>query len=245
MNIYQVVSESDLTEILTTNKNKLVVILLTDVLAFDKTQSYRLKKTFYEVSKQYPNCLFCYVDFRRYNEVNKTYTKDIQIPRFTYYLNNEVLAYVEGLDMNVFVEQLNVIVSKLMQLQNGQINISKKYETDNKNITPEELQLIVKKKNRLRREGKQVSLQELFNVHVAERAQKMYKEQNKKEESLDDPETLEQMNKLKQLNSIKNMMQMKQMQELQKLKKIKHVKELEEHKNKQKNVQDKKQTIDN
>lgn len=215
MNLYQVINETDLVNILKKNDNNLVVVMITNSLTFERETSNKLKKLYVEISKNFPKTFFVYIDIKNFNDQSKYFTDNIAYPRFIYYFRNDELGYVEGLDLNVFVEKLQLILSKLNEIK--EVNETKTYfPKDDKNISPQELGHIIDLKIKLKKMGNNVSLLHLFENH----------NKNKANNSENDMFQQQQLQKLNQLNHIKNMMQAKQMKELQKLRKLKQIKEM-------------------
>ena len=102
-NIYQVLHESDLMEILTDNKNKLVSVMITDNSVLNSTVNKQLKQKYYDLSKKNSDMFFTYIDLKNFKvSPNQQFTKDIQIPRFGIYVNFKEACIVEGLDFKVF-----------------------------------------------------------------------------------------------------------------------------------------------
>ena len=106
-NIYKVEKESDLNEILLDKQDRLVVVMFTDHLSLDKATLRQMRLNIFELSQTYENVFFVYIDLQKFTETSaQQHTKDIKIPRFTFYYNCEDSGHVEGMDMNVLAKTL-------------------------------------------------------------------------------------------------------------------------------------------
>lgn len=247
MNIYQVINNNDLYDLINSTNDKLVVAMFTNYSSFDKQLSYKLKKAFFDVSKAYTFNVFIYIDLNNFDGDYKNFTQeeDFKIPRFCYYYNKDNLGFVQGLNLNKFVEQLDFINSKLKEikiknkeLQDNNINseqnnkplVKKTHKIiyKNQNITPSDLKIILSNYGVYFNEELDIfeSIYSYINKNKIEK-----NTSNNKEEELDF-ETLEKLKRLKQINTTKNIIKMKLTSQLMTLKKLKQMKELEELKQK-------------
>ena len=135
-NIYKVEKESDLNEILLDKKNGLVVVMFTDHLALDKTILRQMRLNIFELSQSYPDVFFVYIDLQKFSETDvQQHTKDIKIPRFTFYYNCEDSGYVEGMDMDVFAKTLQGVADQIHTIT-AQKQDDNEYNTNNTPIAP-------------------------------------------------------------------------------------------------------------
>uniref|UniRef100_A0A6C0ABW2 Thioredoxin domain-containing protein n=1 Tax=viral metagenome TaxID=1070528 RepID=A0A6C0ABW2_9ZZZZ len=125
INIFQVINENDLSQIVDNSQDKLVVVMFTNYTSFDKVLSYKLKKAFFDVSKAYITNIFIYVDLNNFDGNPERFTQDLKIPRFCFYFNKDPLGNVQGLNLNIFVQQLDFINSKLEEIKNIKISENK------------------------------------------------------------------------------------------------------------------------
>ena len=123
VNIFQVINENDLSQIVNNSQDKLVVVMFTNYTSFDKVLSYKLKKAFFDVSKAYMVNVFIYVDLNNFDGDPEKFTQDLKIPRFCFYFNKDPLGNVQGLNLNIFVQQLDFINSKLEEIKKMSISL--------------------------------------------------------------------------------------------------------------------------
>lgn len=125
-NIFRVVSEQNFTSILSNHSTKLCVLMLSATTC-PPCQKY--KGRFIQLSKQYPDCIFIYIDFNNYDPgENKYFQKFPYTPTFVYYFNNTYLAHVEGAKDDTIVNMLTVLLNKI----NEQKQLKAKELHDNK-----------------------------------------------------------------------------------------------------------------
>ena len=89
-NLYQVLNENDLIDILNKNQNKLIIMLFSAKWC---QPCKMIKPVFIKLSKKHVKSLFLYIDINNYNEC-KTTNKPISfldkvegLPTFLYYIN--------------------------------------------------------------------------------------------------------------------------------------------------------------
>lgn len=122
-NIYKVEKESDLNEILLDKQDGLVVVMFTDHLSLDKSILRQMRLNIFELTQNYPDVFFVYIDLQKFNETDaQQHTKDIKIPRFTFYYNCEDAGHVEGMDMNIFAKTLQGVVDQIRTIQEQKLN---------------------------------------------------------------------------------------------------------------------------
>ena len=82
-NLFQVLDEEDLNEILTDQKDTLVVLLFSAKWC---GPCRKIKPKFIEISKQYTDCYFIYINVDSYSDKNFNYMNDVSsVPYFLFY----------------------------------------------------------------------------------------------------------------------------------------------------------------
>ena len=108
-NLFQVIKEGDLDEILNDHLHELTVIMYS---ARDCMPSKTILPTFVNTAKEKPNCFFVYIDKDSYEDTTRKYTEKIKCtPRFSYYYNNQEIAYVIGKDDKTFLRKKGIQTS--------------------------------------------------------------------------------------------------------------------------------------
>lgn len=233
-NIYQVVNDDDLSNIINEKKNMLTVAMLIDTFIFDQNLSRKLKLTFYEISQKNHDVFFIYIDLRQFTETKHLLSKDIKIPRFIFYYNSDEIGYVEGMDIDVFVDTLNKTVSKVRAITQPQIapQNSEKLETlnesndvesnDSDELLSDDLKSLLEMQQALKLTGKPVDLQVLIKTHLQT---KKNKELEQKKEQEYNAEKQLKLLELQKLNNMAQLMQARQYNNLMELKKYKENRE--------------------
>lgn len=247
--------EKDLLQAIDNTKKILTVIMFTDFTLFDRKISYKLKKAFFDISRNFKHNMFYYVDLKKYEGSVEKVTQDLKIPRFCFFYNSQNLGHVEGLNMEVFLQYLNVINSKLASIENSTdngtdnntgnnaVDVSENNKNvpdeniyQNQNISPEELSEIMK----IKRKVPSARIKDLITAHIVQKQNvNQHDSLSEDDDEPVDPETLEQMKELQRINAHKNMLRVKQYQQIQFLKRVKQQKEIEEEKNRENNGEDK------
>ena len=115
-NIFQVLKETDLDEIMNDHTQNLVIVMYST-----KTcgPCMRIKPKFVSLSRENTDCFFVYIDLNIFEDTSFKYTRSVRgTPKFSYYFNNVEIACVMGADESV-------VVSTLANLKN-KINLNKK-----------------------------------------------------------------------------------------------------------------------
>ena len=264
-NLFQVLSASDVTEILNEHTESLIIIMFSS-----KTCSpcKLIKPTFVQSSRDNSDCYFLYVDISKFEDKNVTFTNDIQgTPKFSYYFNNQEIAYILGGDKNVFINTLQDLKNKI-EAKKREILL---YESENKQkelMKTEMLQNL----NNLAQNG--VKLSKNYNINSdynemkweyeyhlriinqqqpqsdtqqgQQQGQQQHGQTNPNDTTSDQGFTgglqnnpildkQEKLKKIQELTNLNNMMQMQQMMRIQQLRKLQQMKEQGERTNNEKN----------
>ncbi len=109
-NIYQILREEDMTEILEDNAGSLVVTMYSSKQC---KPCVVFKPTFVETAKKYTDCIFVYIDIKRYESPtpSKFLSTIDKTPTFAFYYNNRELVAVEG--VSKFEGTLNFVLEKV------------------------------------------------------------------------------------------------------------------------------------
>lgn len=258
-NIYQVVSELDLDELIEMKADSLLVAMFTDHVSLDRNVVSKMKLRYFTIAQRNTDVYFVYVDLRNYTEsAIQKYTKGIKIPKFIFFHKQEEAGYVEGPDMDIFEKTLNDVAEQLRSLHiettaNINPNLLRNTKTsiqnlrnsnpepetepkpeqssDFSNVTKEQLSDLVRMQKMLQNNGQNVDLQQLIKLQSAQNAQNARnKQHHQNEKPINiDPQRETNVKKLQELQNMKYMMQLKQYNQLQQLKKIKELKEMQEN----------------
>jgi len=112
-NLYQVIKEEDLKEILNDHIHELTVIMFSS----NKCQPCKtILPTFVQTAQQRSDCFFVYIDVLTYIDKTRKYTEKLKCtPRFSYYYNNQEIAYVIGKDEKLFTNTLNDLIYRIKE----------------------------------------------------------------------------------------------------------------------------------
>jgi|688.fasta_scaffold406575_2 thiol-disulfide isomerase/thioredoxin len=125
-NIFQVVNENNLTEILTNNIQKLVVIMLSSK---DCNPCRQIKPKFVELSKQNKDTFFVYIDRTNYLFTNDKYFSEYQYtPTFLFYFGGNKIAFVQGAHEQPLVKTLAILKQKIEEKRQEMIQREKELE---------------------------------------------------------------------------------------------------------------------
>jgi hypothetical protein len=120
-NIYQVIDERDIDEILRANTNKLVVMMFSMIGC---SSCKEMKPLFVNMSKQHTESIFIYVCINKFNETDKKYTNWVQYyPSFSYYFKLNEISRFTGGDFNKLIQTfsyLKIEINKNIQLNSPQ-----------------------------------------------------------------------------------------------------------------------------
>jgi len=106
-NIYRVINELDLEDILNKHSKSLVVIMYSSKTC---RPCLMIKPLFISLSKKYNDCFFVYIDLNDFEEKTEKYTTGMGIratPHFLFMFNNEIIAAVSGANREILVDTLD------------------------------------------------------------------------------------------------------------------------------------------
>ncbi len=110
-NIFQVLKESDIDDILANHMKSLVVIMLSSQ---DCPPCKIIKPKFISLSKEHSDVFFIYVDRTRYHVgSNKYFVKYVYTPTFVFYFGDKQIAFLEGAQEESLVRTLVVLKDKI------------------------------------------------------------------------------------------------------------------------------------
>jgi len=116
-NIYQVLNEDDLEEIMNDYKQNLIITMYSSTSC---GPCKMIKPTFVNISKDNPDCFFIYVNVEEFKEKKFTYTRNITAyPTFIFYLNNTEIGIVIGAQKEALVNTLQQIKNKIQEIVNS------------------------------------------------------------------------------------------------------------------------------
>lgn len=95
-NIYQVLKESDLDEILSDYAQHIVIVMFSSKTCIP---CMKIKPRFITMSNEHPDCFFVYIDIDNFDDKTSKYLGTIQsTPKFSYFFNKQEIAYVLGVN---------------------------------------------------------------------------------------------------------------------------------------------------
>ncbi len=110
-NIFQVINENNLDEILSHHMRDLVVIMLSGK---NCSPCKAIKPKFVELSKQYKDIFFVYVDITNYTTVGNKYFSEYEFtPTFLFYFGYSKIAFIEGAHEQSLVKTLLTLKQKI------------------------------------------------------------------------------------------------------------------------------------
>jgi len=210
-NIYQVVSEFDLDELIEMKADSLLVTMFTDHVSLDRNVVSKMKLRYYTIAQRNSDVYFLYIDLRNYSESPlQKYTKGIKIPKFVFFHKREEAGYVEGPDMNIFEKTLNDVAEQLRNMQietttkinsnllggtktsienlrNGNVEQSQQpLQTTHEqhldsNVTKEQLEDLVRMQKMLQNNGQNIDLQQLIKLQSVQNSQNTRNKQHHQE----------------------------------------------------------------
>ncbi len=125
-NIFQVLKETDLDEIMNDHNQNLVVVMFSTKTC---RPCMRIKPKFVDMAKENGECFFVYIDLNNFENTEYKYTKTVEAtPKFSYYFNNVEIADVMGADESV--------VSKTLSHLKNKISVGKKQLESETQTTP-------------------------------------------------------------------------------------------------------------
>ena len=97
-NIYQIITEDDLDELISMHQNRMILIFFTDSSRL-AMETKRMRYFFKQFSMKESHGLFLFVDLSNYQDISKRYTADANIPRFALYYNSRQIFYHDSYNM--------------------------------------------------------------------------------------------------------------------------------------------------
>jgi len=110
-NIYRVINEPDLNEILLDNSHRLVCIVF---LTKNADPQLNIKKCFIQMASENPNNFFIYIDLNSFTFTEKRFTFN-RLPTTFYYLDNEEIANVQGNNTDKIYDTFNQLIKLINQ----------------------------------------------------------------------------------------------------------------------------------
>jgi hypothetical protein len=204
-NIFRVLTESDLDEIVQDNQKNLVMIMFSSQTC---EETMKLKAQYVDVSNLNQDCFFVYVDLNDFIEQTHKYTKDIKHNmQFSFYFNLSEIGYVTGTKFDSFVNTLHHL--------KGRIEITK--------LKLEQEQL-----------DKQLIIQSQLDQpdQTSQPSQPSHHSQPIQQSNLDEDNkpTKDQLQTLQTLQNMKGSLHMQQLMKIKQLEDLYKQKELEEQK---------------
>lgn len=132
-NIYRVINESQIDEILEDNKQKLVVLMYS---AKTCGPCKLFKPKFVALANQHKDVLFIYIDRLQFTiGANKYFKKYESTPTFLYYFGNQELAYVVGVHETSIVSTIFTIKQKIEERRQEMMQREKLLEEQQRHET--------------------------------------------------------------------------------------------------------------
>ena len=252
-NIYRVIDESQIDEILEEHKQILVVMMYSSK---NCGPCKAFKPKFVNLAVQHRDVLFVYVDKTQFTITKNKYFKDYNLtPTFIYFFGGNNIAFVEGVHEAAIIKTLMTIKEKIEEkrqdmikreklleaqkeneLQEVQINFPPEQNNNDTIMMHKKVELLGKLRE-LEQYGvkmsKHYTLDSDYNdmlfeyeYHINHQYKQLNQpdQQNKKQEQVKQ----EQVKQLQELGMLHQRMQMQNLQKLQSLKKIQQMKEQQE-----------------
>lgn len=124
-NIYIVLNENDVDDILIKNVDTLIIILYIS----KKEDAYmNMRRQYIEISRVMQNELFLFIDVNEFKNTIGKYTKNIDMPLIEFYFNKAMIAYTAGFNKEMIIKSVFSLKTKLNDLK------QKLYGTVNRNM---------------------------------------------------------------------------------------------------------------
>lgn len=218
-NLYRVVHENDLDEILLENAHRLVAIMFVTKTIDAQLQ---LKKCLMQLASENPNNFFVYIDVNSYTTTNNRLTKKIEKMPSTYlYLDNEEAACVQGNQPKLIYETFLQLAKKIEEMNGNENTVV---------INQKFLQKIQPTQSQSNQNQGKSNQNQIYHNNQTQNMQPInqgqFNDQSNQNEDIENPQEQQQMNAFQKLK------QVQQLLAIQQLEKLKRLKELEEkHKN--------------
>ena len=112
-NIYQVINEQHLRDIIATKNDQLISTMFIDSNMIDSNYIRQTRFKFYDSSLKNPNSFFIYIDLCNFDEDNHNFTKNIKIPKFSIYYRGLEAGTVEGHDFSKYLDLFKKFIDQL------------------------------------------------------------------------------------------------------------------------------------
>jgi len=240
-NIYQVIKEKDLNEIINDHPQDLLLIMYSS-----KTcgPCKKIKPLFINMSKENEDSFFVYIDINNYDGDISKYTNGFEgTPKFSFYFNKNEIAIIYGANEQVLKDTYMKLKMKILekmrefieQEEQKKHNENKQHiendKTDNKNNI-EKIELL-KKLHELTQNGVELTKNYDFNSDYNELLAEYNYQMSLKDNSHDDNKKEEKIKKIQELNQINQMIQMQKIHKLRQLEQLQKLKQakMEDQKN--------------
>lgn len=112
-NIYQVLNEKDLDEILMNYPHNLSIIMFSSKTCMP---CKKFKPYFVSGAQKFKDCFFIYIDLHQFEQTEYKYTKDVECtPKFIFYFDNKPIADMLGGDKDKFFESVAFLENKITE----------------------------------------------------------------------------------------------------------------------------------
>lgn len=113
-NIYVVLNENDVDDILIKNADTLIIILHIS----KKEDAYiNMRRQYIEISRVLQNEIFLFVDVNEFKNTIGKYTKNIDMPLVEFYFNKAMIAYTAGFNKEMIMKSVFSLKTKLNELK--------------------------------------------------------------------------------------------------------------------------------
>ena len=221
-NIYRVINEPDLNEILLDNSHRLVCVVF---LTKNADPQLNIKKCFIQMAYENPNNFFIYIDLNSFTFTEKRFTFD-RLPTTFYYLDNEEIANVQGNNVHKIYDTFN----QLVKLINQKISENKTTVSINTNFfnTPQQQPSIQQPTEQPIQASTQQPIQPSTQQLTQQSIQQPPSIQPPSIQQPEEPEHIENEQVNSQILAFQKLREMQQLLTIQQLEKLKKIKELEE-----------------
>ena len=119
VNLYRVTTGSDLKKLLQENQHRITAIFYSDDLVPGCKAN---KPLFVKASKTFTDCMFVFLDLRKYDDQDAGFTTNLSgaLPKYMFYYDLENIAHVNGAQFDKFISILNHLLQRLQQTRQEQ-----------------------------------------------------------------------------------------------------------------------------
>ena len=126
-NIYIVLNENDMDEILIKNTNTMIIILYIS----KKEDAYiNIRRQYIDISRVLQNEIFLFVDVNEFKNTVGKYIKKIEIPLIEFYFNKAMIAYTSGFNKEMIIKSIFSLKTKLNELKQRLYNSGSMYNNN-------------------------------------------------------------------------------------------------------------------